>query len=255
MISKFVGQNLIVHEARILSALAHFKDAKGAKNIIECRGSGITEQGEPFLILEEMLGGTADDRIPEDHGMEKPQLKAFTKGVLSGIAFLQKRNIIHQDLKANNILFRDNDSDVPVICDFDTASAHEGIASDHEDGQNHGYRHGGSPEIQPPEVFNINGEKTGKIDSWNGGTLLLQAAVGKAAQQEFLNDTAAFRAQDAHPDQEVLDALLEVRLGETPENMRAVIKGLLKVDLNERLTGEQALALIEDQEEENQQQP
>ncbi|MFS8185036.1 protein kinase domain-containing protein [Pseudovibrio denitrificans] len=250
---QFIGADQVVHETKILTALSHFKDAKGAENIIEYRGSGISQFGEPFLIMEEMNGGTLANRIPDDRGLEEPQLNDFAKGVLSGMAFLQNRNIIHQDLKADNILFRDDESTVPVISDFDTASAHEGIASDNENGRDYRYRRGGSPDIQPPEVYDANGQATGKIDSWNGGILLLQAAIGNDGRQAFLNETAAFRAQDGQRDQGVYDAFLEPRIANVPPNIQAVIKGLLKVDLNERMTAEQALALIEDQPEEEQQ--
>ncbi|EEA94919.1 protein kinase [Pseudovibrio sp. JE062] len=249
----FVGADQIVHETKILTALSYFKDAKGAENIIEYRGSGISQFGEPFLIMEEMNGGTLSNRIPDDRGLEEPQLNDFAKGVLSGMAFLQKRNIIHQDLKPDNILFRDNESTVPVISDFDTASAHEGVASDHENGRDFGYKRGGSADIQPPEVYDENGQRTGKIDSWNGGIMLLQAAVGNQGRDQFLAQTEDYRKRNGRRDQEFYDGLLDQRIANVPPNIQAVIKGLLKVDLNERMTAEQALALIEDQPEEEQQ--
>ncbi|SFL16921.1 Serine/threonine protein kinase [Pseudovibrio ascidiaceicola] len=250
---QFVGADQIVHETKILTALSHFKDAKGAENIIEYRGSGISQFGDPFLIMEEMNGGTLANRIPDDRGLDEPQLNDFAKGVLSGMTFLQNRNIIHQDLKADNILFRDNDSTVPVISDFDTASAHEGIASDHENGRDFGYKRGGSPDIQPPEVHDDNGQMTGKIDSWNGGILMLQAAIGNEGRQAFLDETAEFRRRDGRRDQGLYDAFLDPRIANVPPNIQAVIKGLLKIDLNERMAAEQALALIEDQPEDEQQ--
>ncbi len=242
---QFVGGHLIAHEAKILTALSQFKEAKGASNIIDYRGSGVTEFGEPFLIMEEMLGGTAAERIPDEHGMEEQQLNNFAKGLLSGMGFLQKRNVIHQDLKADNILFRDNDSEVPVISDFDTASSTVGVAADHEVGHGHGYQRGGSPEIQPPEAFEPESPKTGKIDSWNGGILMLQAAVGTNARNDFINDTFHFRLENGVRDQVEFDAILEAHTQGVPENIKAAIKGMLRIDLDERLTAEQALALVE----------
>ncbi len=242
---QFVGGHQIVHEAKILTALSQFKEAKGASNIINYRGSGVTEFGEPFLIMEEMLGGTAAERIPDEHGMEEQQLNNFAKGLLSGMAFLQKRNVIHQDLKADNILFRDNDSEVPVISDFDTASSTVGVAADHEMDNDHGYQTGGSPEIQPPEASDPDGLRTGKIDSWNGGILVLQAAVGTNARNDFINHTGQFRMKDGSRDQAEFDGILEAHTQGVPENIKAAIKGMLRIDLDERLTAEQALALVE----------
>ncbi|SDR48831.1 protein kinase [Pseudovibrio sp. Tun.PSC04-5.I4] len=239
----FIGAEMLIHEAKILTALSHFDEAKGSKNVLKVKGSGLTEFGEPFVITEKLTGGSLDARLPDDKGMDEEPLNDFADGLLAGVAFLQKRNIFHQDLKADNILFRDPESTEPIIIDFDAASAHEGIAADCEDGQHFNYEIGGAPNIQPPERFKDGEHITGKVDSWAGGLLLVAAASGKTSQQALIDELQIFRNGSSN-DQAQLDEKVEGHLLEVPENIKGAIKGLLKLSPEERLSAEQALDIV-----------
>ncbi len=235
---EFLGTETLIHETTILSALGEFENAKGNRHIVKVMGSGVTNDGEPFVIMEKLQGGTLESRIRE-HGLDPEQLEEFAAGLLAGISFLQNRNVIHQDLKIDNIMFRQPDSCEPVIIDFDAASAREGIAAQTDDYVDFRYQRAGSPLMQPPErqggkvdVVNI----TPKLDSWTGALCLIAAAVGKNSQGEMIENAYELRS-----DQAALDQSLDACLKGVPHHVTAVIKGLMRIDLKERLTAEQAL--------------
>ncbi|WP_208609082.1 protein kinase domain-containing protein [Pseudovibrio denitrificans] len=239
---QFLGMESIIHETTILSALGEFEGAKGVENIIKVKGSGVTGGGEPFVIMENLKGGTLDDRIANE-GLPPEQLDQFAEGLLSGISFLQNRNVIHQDLKIDNIMFRDQGSVEPVIIDFNAASATEGIAAATDDYEEFRYERDGEPNIQPPEKQGqqINLAKiTPKADSWTGGLCLAAAVIGKQSQQALVQE-----ARQAEGNQAVVDEALDRRLGTAPEHIKMAIKGMMRVEVGERLTAEQALALMQ----------
>ncbi|MGH0000839.1 protein kinase domain-containing protein [Pseudovibrio ascidiaceicola] len=238
---QFLGMESIIHETTILSALGEFEGAKGVENIIKVKGSGVTGDGEPFVIMENLKGGTLDDRIANE-GLPPAQLDQFAEGLLSGISFLQNRNVIHQDLKIDNIMFREQDSVEPVIIDFNAASATEGIAATTDDYEEFRYERDGEPNMQPPEKQGneINLAKiTPKADSWTGGLCLAAAVIGKQSQQQLIQE-----ARQAGEDQVAIDAALDARLGTAPEHIKVAIKGMMRADVAERLTAEQALELM-----------
>ncbi|MES0871606.1 protein kinase domain-containing protein [Pseudovibrio sp. SCP19] len=239
----FVGAELLVHEAKILTALGEFDEAPGSENILKLKGAGLTEFGEPFVIREKLNGGSLDDRLPEDKGMDEEPLNDFAGGLLAGVAFLQKRNIFHQDLSTDTIQFREDEDTSPVITSFDCATAHEGVAADCEDGQHFELEIGGTPNNQPPERFVDGAELSSKVDSWAGGLVLVAAAAGKNAQQELIEELQEFRSGSS-TDQSELDEKLEARLNGTPENIKGAIKGLLKLSPEERLSAEEALGVV-----------
>ncbi len=239
----FIGAELLVHEAKILTALGEFDQAPGSDNILKLKGAGLTEFGEPFAIREKLNGGSLDDRLPDDKGLEEEPLNDFAGGLLSGVAFLQKRNIFHQDLNVDTIQFREEDSTEPVITSFDYATAHEGVAADCEDGTHFELEIGGTPNNQPPERFVDGAELSSKVDSWAGGLVLVAAAAGKNAQQELIAELQEFRS-GTNKDQSVLDEKLDARLYGTPENIKGAIKGLLKLSPEERFSAEEALGVM-----------
>lgn len=243
----FIGIPQIIHEAKILTALSEFEEAKGFENIPKIAGLGITEQNEPYMIMEKLKGGSLADRIPEKEGLPEEKAQAFAEGLLTGLAFLHKRNIVHKDLKPNNIMFRELDGDVPVIIDYDLATAHEGVATGTGEGERDGFDPAGSPDIMPPEIRDPGPNKENlseKVDAWSAGLLLVTAVAGKAAGDELKKDLEIY-TDGTLTDPAQLRELLEGYLRGVPRNMKEAIVGLLKLNPTTRLSAEQALTFIQ----------
>ncbi|MBL8251883.1 MAG: protein kinase, partial [Candidatus Competibacter sp.] len=70
-----------------------------------------------YLSMEYIPGGTLQQRIRE--GLPLKDALAISRAIASALQYAHSRNIIHRDIKPQNILFRENGS--PVLTDFGIA--------------------------------------------------------------------------------------------------------------------------------------
>ena len=70
-----------------------------------------------YLSMEYLPGGTLQQRIRE--GLALKDALSITRAMASALQYAHGRNIIHRDIKPQNILFRENGS--PVLTDFGIA--------------------------------------------------------------------------------------------------------------------------------------
>ncbi|GEM_PF-139292 len=124
------------------------------------------------LLLEYLKGGNLKERI--DRG-ESIDLLSFSKNLFDILAYLGKNNVVHADIKPENILFPDENSQLPVLSDFGLASG------------NKKERARGTVLYSAPEV--IEGKKnTHKSDVFSAGVLLYETFTG-----DRINDFNKYR--------------------------------------------------------------
>lgn len=100
-------------EARITAQLSH-------PNIVSIYSSGQTPEGQPYLVLDYIEGGTLADRISQFNGpMPAMEVLHLMHTVAAALQVAHKAKIIHRDLKPANILLRPDGS--PVISDLGIA--------------------------------------------------------------------------------------------------------------------------------------
>lgn len=100
--------------------------------------------------------------------LEEDNLKKFFYKILKGIDYLHENQIIHRDLKLDNILIDKNMN--PKICDF-------GISSEYDETKNI-IDTGGTPAYLSPEVIKAEGNVCPKSDIWSLGVLLYLLGYG-----------------------------------------------------------------------------
>ena len=83
-------------EAAILARLAH-------PNISRLIDTGVTADGQPYLVLEFVDGVPIDRHCDESH-LTIEQRLALLDDVMSGVTHAHKHMVIHRDIKPNNIL-------------------------------------------------------------------------------------------------------------------------------------------------------
>ena len=135
------------------------------QNIIKLEGYEETDS-KINIILEKADTSLANKmyrkRIPED------ELKPIIKNILNGIYFLHQNNIVHNDVKPQNILIKDNQ---PKLCDF----GHSQIINEKGKIQNNGVM--GTFGFIAPEI--IKGEDyDSKVDLWSLGVIIFIALGG-----------------------------------------------------------------------------
>lgn len=95
-------------------------------------------------------------------------MKNFFYKILKGIEYLHLNNVIHRDLKLDNILIDKNMN--PKICDF-------GISSEYDKTKKI-LDTGGTPAYLSPEVIKAEGDVCLKSDVWSLGILLYLLGYG-----------------------------------------------------------------------------
>ncbi len=99
-------------EAEVLVQLDH-------PNIVKLFEQGKTDDGNPFIVMELLLGETLVDRLERHGEMTPAQVGHLLDQLASGLDHVHKKGIIHRDLKAENIFLVGPDSQPQIkILDF-----------------------------------------------------------------------------------------------------------------------------------------
>uniref|UniRef100_A0A8C4T2A9 Striated muscle enriched protein kinase b n=1 Tax=Erpetoichthys calabaricus TaxID=27687 RepID=A0A8C4T2A9_ERPCA len=124
-------------ELNILSQLDHerivyFHDAFEKKNGV--------------IIITEVCHEEFLEKITKKTSVLESEIRSFMRQILEGISYLHQNNILHLDIKPENILMADSTSEQIRICDFGNAKE-----VTPEDAQ---YCKYGTPEFVAPEIVN-----------------------------------------------------------------------------------------------------
>jgi len=130
----------ILRELSIITSLNH-------PNIVRHHGSGHTEIGNVYLVLEYVDGWTLAEWKERKHPTAHEILRVFVK-IASALAYMHERGILHRDLKPANILIRKSDGE-PVIIDFSVATC------PHADDLTDGGLPPGTERYRAPEQFSF----------------------------------------------------------------------------------------------------
>ncbi len=105
--------NLFLREARINSQLNH-------PNVVSVVDFGRTEEGLVFLAMEYLDGITLDDYVTHEAGLPLSQIAWVIEQVCAGIQAAHKLNVVHRDLKPNNVMISrlTGDSTTIKVLDF-----------------------------------------------------------------------------------------------------------------------------------------
>ncbi|KAI0315826.1 hypothetical protein OF83DRAFT_1061408 [Amylostereum chailletii] len=115
------------------------------------------------------------DFLPELIPVEVPEHKAkeWMRSLLSGVEFLHKRGVVHNDIKPANILLTEDR--VPVLVDFGFAEKYDTAGSK----AFHSNLTYGTPEYLSPERARGLPHDTRKSDVWSLGVTFFEILVGR----------------------------------------------------------------------------
>ena len=210
----------IINEIFILKSLDH-------PNIIKIF-EFYKNEDEYDLIMEFCEGGDLYKEIIDKAPFSESYTSYILYQILSAVNFCHKMKILHRDLKPENILITGrNEDNYPhiKICDFGASKIFEkGVFNK---------RRIGSSYYIAPEV--LRKQYTEKCDLWSCGVILYILLAGKPP----------FGGKN---DQEVIKNVLKgvydlngIEFDRISDNAIDLIRKLLVVNVNERITAEQAL--------------
>ncbi|KAJ3165241.1 hypothetical protein HDU88_004326 [Geranomyces variabilis] len=147
-------------EAQIMRMLDH-------PNIVQLIEVMETKR-ELHLVLEYASGGEVLDYIVAHQRLKEPEARKFFHEVVSALKYCHERNIVHRDLKAENLLL---DSDMHIkISDFGLSNMF--------DKRKQLTTCCGSPVYSAPELIEGRKYVGPEIDSWSLGVNLYAMVVG-----------------------------------------------------------------------------
>lgn len=160
------------HEARVVSQIGH-------PNICEILDIGQLPSGAPFLVMERLLGETLAAKIEKNGWVEVGELVEIAVQVLAGLEAAHRSNVIHRDMKPDNIFLADRThSVVAKILDFGISKAMVG-----ENEVPHNLtRTGmvmGTPYYMAPEQAMGERALDGRVDVWGVGVVMYEALTGR----------------------------------------------------------------------------
>ena len=147
----------ISREALYLSSLIH-------KNIIKMYCS-YTYNNCLYNVMDFAEGGELTQLINSSENISEKKIKDIFKQIQEGVKFIHGKNVIHRDLKPNNILFLDKEKNHVVIIDFGISGISNGL--------NREIIKAGTFKFLSPEILcRENFSSSSKIDIWALGVIL-----------------------------------------------------------------------------------
>ncbi|XP_056153529.1 myosin light chain kinase, smooth muscle-like [Lampris incognitus] len=207
-------------EIELMNCLHHPK-------LVQCLAAYDT-RSELVMVMEYIAGGELFERIVDDNFEHtEPTSARYMQQILEGMQYVHKQNIVHLDLKPENIVCVDTTGTRIKIIDF-------GLASKLEPGKRLMVMHG-TPEFVAPEVINF--EPVGlKTDLWSIGVICFILLSGECPFQGNNDAETLALVTAAHYefDQESFEAI--------SDQAKEFISALLNKDQRCRLSCDKALA-------------
>eukprot|EP00759_Apiculatamorpha_spiralis_P038411 PhF_6_TR37623/c0_g1_i1/m.55947 len=162
------GMKDVEREVTMMRSLSH-------PNIVKYLGAEPTPDGIN-IFMEYVAGGALAVRLAEFYNPKSPmplcQVQHCTRQMLEGLNYLHKRNIIHRDIKAGNVLCGPDGT--LKLADFGTSKTHVADDSATPSGLK------GTVAYMAPEVF-LRHEYTPACDVWALGCLILEMMTSENA--------------------------------------------------------------------------
>jgi serine/threonine protein kinase len=180
-----------------------------------------------FAVLNYYEYGNLEQFLKRN-SLNEEQTEQMVRGILEGLIFLHRREIIHRDFKAQNILIdREHGVWLPKITDFGLSRAALAEDSVHNSAIAMSYAYA-APE-------QLKGEKISrKVDIWSMGVLMYRIVAGELPfQVETVTDNRS--AANAELTRQILSGKLPEKLKNLRQPYRSMIGRCLVHDTQLRL--------------------
>ncbi|PLN75102.1 kinase-like domain-containing protein [Aspergillus taichungensis] len=220
-------KELIVNEIIVM------KDSQHA-NIVNFLDSFLQEQSnELWVVMEFMEGGALTDVIDNNPVIQEDQIATICVETCKGLAHLHSQNIIHRDIKSDNVLL-DRAGHVKISFLLTTSIADFGFCAKLTESKNKRATMVGTPYWMAPEVVKQK-EYGPKVDCWSLGIMAIEMIE---SEPPYLNE-------------EPLKALYLIATNGTPrlkkpeklsKELKSFLSVCLCVDVRSRATADELLA-------------
>ena len=212
----------LASEIRLMKQLDH-------PNIVKYLHAERQEQ-QLLIYMELMSGGSLASLMKKFTKLPESVMRVYMRQVLVGLAYLHQRNVVHRDIKADNILMASDGT--AKISDF-------GTSREFNDSSNV-LTVTGTPWFMAPEVINADeaGQKHGApADIWSIGCTMLELVTGHPPfSQEYDEPVAAMFQVGINP-----AVILDQIPADVSDELRDVLHKCFAANPDDRPTAEELL--------------
>jgi serine/threonine-protein kinase len=164
-----VGERRFVREARHGGALKH-------ANIVEIYEIGRLDDGRPFIAMEYLEGETVEERMRRRGPFAVREAMAIGQAVLAGLAVAHEHQIVHRDLRPQNLFLTTvRGEEVLKILDFGISRE---LGGNESTLTAPGTILGGAGYLSPEQLYE-EGEIDHRCDLYATGVLLYELLTGR----------------------------------------------------------------------------
>jgi calcium-dependent protein kinase len=223
-ISSFNSDFCIKEELDILRFLQNSGRREDVINIID----SFEDDSDVFIVSDLYTGGELFDHVVDkgDDTLSEVAAARIIKQVLEAVQYLHKKNVTHRDLKPENIVFKSMEKPDIVLVDF-------GNATKFKQGE-FLYDQTGTSLYVAPEVLKGDGYDQ-RADAWSVGVVLYITMTG---EPPFEGDTTHDIEENVMRGNFRLDGGIWNYIS---DNGKDLVRKLMCVDVNDRLTIDEAL--------------
>ncbi len=173
---KKVAVKRFQQEARAAGGIGH-------PNICEVYDFGLLEDGNPYLVMEKLVGQTLSERIAREGGLPFDDVVEVISQVLSGLIAAHEKGIIHRDIKPENIFLARRPGSPPIVklLDFGVSKMMPEFQTPGDEALEL-TRTGmvmGTPYYMSPEQARGERNLDGRVDVYACGVVMYEAIAGK----------------------------------------------------------------------------
>jgi serine/threonine protein kinase len=203
-----------MNEIEIMKNLKHF-------SVVKLLDTIETEK-YILLVMENVLGGDLLTFIKKRNKLPEKTAKFIFKQLLQSLKYIHNKNIVHRDIKLDNILIDLNNN--IKLCDFGVGK----YISDHHELL---YDQCGTPAYIAPEVVAGEGYEGFPVDLWSSGVVLYSLLMG----------SIPFKAQNINELQGLIMSGNYKKTTGISKNANDLLNKLLEINPKKRINVEEAL--------------
>ncbi|MGD9680310.1 MAG: protein kinase [Candidatus Obscuribacterales bacterium] len=213
-------------EARLAGRLNH-------PNLVRVLDFGVSEMGDPYLVMDFVEGETLKDMIAQDKRLSPETTIDILFQVAAGMSYAHKQNLVHRDLKPSNIIATTDDEGLQTfkILDFGIART-----TDEEGSITRTNAILGSPLYMSPEQARSETADT-RSDIYSLGCIAYECLEGEPPfAGETVMDTLSMHISSEAPSPdappplaELVARMLAKKPGDRPRDMDAILEDLDRI--------------------------
>jgi serine/threonine-protein kinase len=148
-------------------------------NVVKTIASGITSEGQPYLVMEFLGGQTLAEKIHQEGSIPPEQVALYLSQIANALDAAHARGIVHRDINPNAVMIQDEPGGQPIVklLDFGLAKDLSNPSGSQMELTSKQTSLGTAAYLSPEQAR--GGEVDGRSDVYGLGVTLYEALTGR----------------------------------------------------------------------------